>query len=583
MRKGLVILAGVAASLIPLVAARAETPTPEPNFAAPVVPGRGCVPQAGNPYERDVYRQEGWAKPTFARYPGVCQRLKFAFGPIAVKPGQNDVLVQPITIEKPAQDGFITRIRPDLVDENGNVPPIEQVHLHHGTWLSEPNYGTGPFFASGEEKTIAPFPRGYGMPIHATDQWQLLYMVHSAVPQTKLVWITYDVDFVPAAAAKRLGLRPAYPVWLDVRPSAYPVFNVQRGFGSGQACTWPRQACAFLDPWGRQTVGQGMPGSGTGTDWRFPNRGGALGAVSNFQGGTLIGIGGHLHPGGISNDIDLVRGGKAKRIYTGVAQYWDHKDHTKVGGPPTSWDYSMAITGLPRWGVHVKPGDILRSNATYDTTIQSTYENMGIAVAFIAPDLPNGKHTAKGVDAFKAPFDASATCKSGGLAKGVLCDKGVVTHGHMPEAGNYGNAAGTLTSKRAGPITQVDIAAFTYLQGDLTRVDSSGIPTVKLGQNLQFVNADAAADIYHTITSCAFPCTGPTGVAFPLADGRSSLGRQIDFDSAELGFGPPIGPAKNAADWTIPITPQNGFRAGSVLTYYCRIHPFMRGAVAVQG
>ena len=79
------------------------------------------------------------------------------------------------------------------------MPPVEQVHLHHGTWLSVPEYGSGPFFASGEEKTIAPFPRGYGLPIKATDQWQLLYMVHSAVQQPIEVYITYDIDFVPEA------------------------------------------------------------------------------------------------------------------------------------------------------------------------------------------------------------------------------------------------------------------------------------------------------------------------------------------------------------------------------------------------
>src|SRR5207248_1028764 len=81
---------------------------------------------------------------------------------ITVKPGQNDVLVTPVTIEKPNQDGYITRFKPNLVDQNGNVPPVEQIHLHDGTWLSEPSYGSGPFFAAGEEKTIAPIPRGYG-------------------------------------------------------------------------------------------------------------------------------------------------------------------------------------------------------------------------------------------------------------------------------------------------------------------------------------------------------------------------------------------------------------------------------------
>ena len=38
------------------------------------------------------------------------------------------------------------------------------------------------------------------MPIKATDQWQLLYMVHSAVQQPMEVYITYEIDFVPASS-----------------------------------------------------------------------------------------------------------------------------------------------------------------------------------------------------------------------------------------------------------------------------------------------------------------------------------------------------------------------------------------------
>ena len=58
------------------------------------------------------------------------------------------------------------------------------------------------------------------------------------------------------------------------------------------------------------------------------------------------------------------------------------------------------MLGLPYWGVHVKPGDVLRSNATYDTTLQSTYENMGIVVGLLVPDNPDGKPQAPGVDPF---------------------------------------------------------------------------------------------------------------------------------------------------------------------------------------
>jgi hypothetical protein len=137
---------------------------PEVNGAVDLLP-RPCALEGNDAYERDFYRREGWRGPDYERYPGDCRRLRFSYGPIAVKPGQNDVLVEPVKIEKPLRDGYITRFEPNLVLADGSVPPIERVHLHHGTWISAPEYGSGPFFAAGEEKTIAPFPKGYGMPV----------------------------------------------------------------------------------------------------------------------------------------------------------------------------------------------------------------------------------------------------------------------------------------------------------------------------------------------------------------------------------------------------------------------------------
>jgi hypothetical protein len=568
---------GVAAA-----AADARPPLPEPNFAITLLP-RPCAYEGNDPYEKKFYQREGWPGPDYERYPGACQRLRFAYGPIVVKPGQNDVLIEPVTIEKPDQDGYITRFKPNLVRADGTVPPVEQMHLHHGTWLSYPEYGSGPFFAAGEEKTIAPFPKGYGMPVKATDTWLLLYMVHSAISQPQVAYITYDVDFIPKAKAQALHLKPAYPVWLDVRPSAYPVFNTQRGFGSNGTCTWPKQECGAFDPWGKTIVGQGKPGNGIGTDLKLPSAGSTLGRMKNFRGGTLIGIGGHLHPGGIQNEIDLVRNGRSARIYTGQAQYWGWTDPSRPGGPPVSWDFSMPVTGLPYWGIHVRPGDVLRSNATYDARIESTYENMGIAVALLAPDGPGGKPTAPGLNPFTAPKDTSKTCVSGGLkaATPTLCDKGVVTHGHLAESGNHSGPAGTWNAKPGRPTSDVGIGNFLYTPGDLSTASMMGVPTVKLGTNLRFTNAEGAT-IYHSVTSCKFPCLGPTGAAFPLGDGQTSQGRNIDFDSAQLGVGPPeIGPAKQSLTWSLPVTARAGYQPGEIVTYYCRIHPFMRGAFEV--
>ena len=44
---------------------------------------------------------------------------------------------------------------------------------------------------------------------------------------------------------------------------------------------------------------------------------------------------------------------------------------------------------------------------------------------------------------------------------------------------------------------------------------------------------------------------------------------------------PEISGVKNESQWDIPITQSEGYRAGEVVTYFCRIHPSMRGAFKV--
>jgi len=586
----------LALSLLLLVPASASAqrpdraPTPELDPVGIDIAPRPCAYEGGDRLEKRFYKSEGWEGPEYVRYPGACQRMRFSYGPIVVKPGQNDVLIEPVKIEKPLVDGYITRFRPNLVRADGVTPPVEQVHLHHGTWLSYPEYGSGPFFAAGEEKTVAPFPRGFGMPVQGSDTWLLLYMVHSAVAEPMEAYILYDVDFIPKAEGDELGMKSAYPLWLDVRPSSYPVFNTQRPFGGKDGrCTWPKEQCANFDPWGEEIVGQGQPGNGKGEDWEFPEKGEDFGKAGPFNGGTIIGMGGHLHPGGIQNEIDLLRRDKKRRIYTGKAVYWHPKDKSKGGGRKDSWDFSMPVVGNPFWGVRVKPGDKLRSNVVYDTRLQSTYENMGIAVSLLVPDSEDGKRQAPGVNPFKVKRDRSKKCfRKGGLRNAgiqakppVLCTKGVVTHGHLAENANRGGPSGKWEAVSSGETNRVSIADFLYLPGDLSTRMSMGIPTVKLGQQLAFTNFEGGL-IYHTVTSCKFPCIGPTGAAYPLANGRTSEKRKVDFDSSELGFGTPaIGPAKQTLNWSLDVTKEEGYKPGEVVTYYCRIHPFMRGAFEV--
>jgi plastocyanin len=433
-------------------------------------------------------------------------------------------------------------------------------------------------------------------------------------------YITYEMDFIAKEKADALGIQPAHTMWLDVRNGGYPVFNVQREFGGKDGkCTWPDEQCADFDPWGNTIPGQGEPGPGQGTALRLPERGEPLGPIDSFTGGTLIGLGGHLHPGGLTDDIDLVRDGRSKRIFTSEAIYWDHEDPAKPTGPPTSWDLSMTVTGLPFWGIRVEPGDEIRISGTYDTTEAATYENMGIAIGALAPNAADGRPTAPGLDPFKARRAKPKLCRTPfgkeinrcrakirlctslrtrltapvsklrflsrrfGISSRhpMLCDRGLPTHGHQEANGNHGGPAGEWNAQPGGAASNVAVANFLYEPGDFSTLSMTGVPQVKLGTNLRFTNVEGST-IYHSVTSCGFPCLGPTGAAFPLSDGATSSGRQVDFDSSELGFGTPvIGPAKQTLNWELPVTREAGYEPGETVTYYCRIHPSMRGAFQV--
>ncbi len=127
---------------------------------------------------------------------------------------------------------------------------------------------------------------------------------------------------------------------------------------------------------------------------------------------------------------------------------------------------------------------------------------------------------------------------------------------------------------KAAPKDGIRIDKFSYL----AELGSGwSVPTVAPGESLAFKNIDAQQSVnaFHTITSCKLPCNGRTGVAYPLANGP------VSFDSGELGFngqngGLPGAPAADRDKW---LTPKD--LAPGTYTYFCRIHPFMRGTFRV--
>lgn len=464
--------------------------------------------------------------------PGV-QRHYFSYGPLLAAPGQNQILVGPHPVALPGMDGFVIRTKADIVrTTDGGPPPVEVVHMHHAVYLNLSRRDTTDpglpqrFFAWAEEKTIGRSPDGYGYRVRATDQGAINYMLHNGTPTNEEVTLTYELDFVPADTPLGRTLKPLTPVWMDVQNGeAYPVFDTRRGSGG------PDGNVTYPD------------------DYDDPYRGGPrLNEWTADRDGTLVVAAGHLHPGGRFVDLELERDGRRVHLFRSEARYWDPNG-------PVSWDLAMTVTD-DGWRVGIRKGDKLRVSTTYEAERASWYESMGIMVAYMSEETG-------GPDPFVAAPDV----------------EGDVTHGHLPEASNHGGGPSGL----GDPLQALDgqtiddrvgIGAFQYLPGDLSAGGDLGKPpTVEPGGRLRFGNLDASAGIYHTITECAPPCNRSTGISYPLADGAR------DFDSGQLGYGPDgYTSAKNAAEWETPGDLQPG-----TYTYFCRVHPFMRGAFRVSG
>ena len=661
-------------------------PTYELDFAGaidnPAFPKGTCEPES----IYDVAARDVWADPD---YRAACRRLKFTMGPLLARPGMNDTLIHLTTFDKPAYDGFTLRWKPGLQAADGSVPFVENLHLHHGTWiggLNGPTAATGPFFATGEEQTILSFPKGYGWRFNGNSAWSMLYMLHNALPQPQAVYITYDIDYIALEDAQTLGIRDTKSLWLDVGGSGgdavtatgatvntpeysalNPIFNAQRGFGhaddgafwkltgdgptglttkiprnnagtGAQVCYWPRENCSRFNSSQGVTNQQGVPVTNVIGNSRTLPVGAFSGAnCATGTGGTLINMGGHVHPGGLRDEVSLKRGNQIVPIHISDAVYWDYQDPTRAGGPPLSWDLSMTGTiatpaGNLRpkeaWKIAVKPGDELILNGVYDTQLASTYDQMGIVMGWVEPGCdpeaidpfdpnviidagwatgPNFPPIPEGVDPAIAKTCTPGTVPSGEDAgMTVLCLRGNVTHGSMPSRQNHDDcttracppldpvASQLLQTHRCQPgingtdqgeCVTLTMQGFSYGPLDLG-VASTVMPQVRLGTTMTFLNPDTAGMIWHTITRCNEPCNGPTSANYPVADGgtltenTADIGKppnewtSMDFDSAILcaGLGCATTPVTR---WSIKPS-----RTGT-FTFWCRIHPVMRGAFEV--
>ena len=329
----------------------------------------------------------------------------------------------------------------------------------------------------------------------------------------------------------------------------YPVFNVQKGAGEKGVFTYPNDQPAAYPSGHKQN------------EW-----------VSDRD-GVLVSTAGHLHPGGLHTDLWVRRkGARISKAACASKQSASARKRCRANAPrgrgsnahlfrsnakyfepagAVSWDVAMTGT-RPDWKVKIRKGDTLWTSASYNTKRGAWWESMGIMVVYMADSGPGNN-----------PF------------KKRVAYPGKPTHGHLAENNNHGGKPSNLPDPRkladGADVSggTVNILDFKYALGDLSLAGQGKLPPViRRGQSATFRNLDNGKRWYHSITSCKAPCTGTTGIAYPLADGK------VQFESNTLGT---RSPASGTTSWTTP----NNLKPGTY-TYFCRIHPFMRGAFRVK-
>lgn len=589
--------------------------------------------------------------------PGGVQRTTYRLGPVQVTPGQNRIAFRPITgASRPDVNGWISRIKPDLVYEDGSVPKSSLVMFHHGVWN---NANTGDlFYATGEEKTILQLPEGFGYRYNKNHGWILNDMIHNLTPQPMELYFEYTLDFIPDTAPEAANVIQARPIWMDVESGIYPVFDVFRDSGGADGeVTYPQDFPNAYPPGIQKNV------------------------KTINQPGMLIATTGHVHTGGLSTNLYLRREGatyqgpscpervsyddqlaplrkthkskvarinrikkrnakltrnqkkiqrtigkrankakaKAKRqinkikrkkkvnsklisqvnrtkaankknldrvsaldkkererdaacratqptvddgnrvhLFDSEAKYFDPRG-------PISWDMAMYSTDED-WRVRVQAGDKLELQTTYETKIASWPESMGINVVYWVRDneLPSASN---------APNPYSTRVDT----------RGVLNHGHLPENEDYGGESGKNGDKLVGPdpTTLPDgqigggpftISDYFYNGADFRLPGALGRPpVVNQGESFTFKLSDYDIDneVWHSLTSCKAPCNKSTGISYPIPDG------EFQFESGQMG--PGFAPTVGYTQWSTPTTLPKG-----TFTFYCRIHPLMRGAFRIK-
>ena len=523
--------------------------------------------------------------PKIGRYvpkpPGTKETTQFWFGPYVVPAGTD---ANRVDLDLPVHDGYIIAVEPGMRRVSDLTEPSHQEgHIHHAHWFAldpgnqEDNYTKGNtewIFGNGDEETKADFSERsaadkdgpiYGQYVGAAGPQLMIYMLHNKTSQPLNVWIVLDVTFIHGSKEqlKALGGRPYHDI---------------SGVLFGRTYSVPRQPLGD----GRYETTKDEPKP---IEW------------TSTVDGTLIGVGGHLHPGGlrvVANNLgskehpcaDDGQGYGGTTLYKGDAMFNKNVLFSE--------DFQMEVTH-PAWRAPIHKGDKIRITGIYENKDHGWYDvmtHLGMYVdeaqppkAGCKPYLVGGveeKHTV----VKKRKHIHFRISRSGKLVRKVHWHKKRTTVGVDPVEGvpnrPWGHHPDSIcgiegfapcerpeVKREEGRFTDtVTIANFLYVPGDLSLSGQDGAPPrIHKGQSLRFVNGDQPLAIRHSVTTCPWPCNGPYVGNYPLPDGL--------WDSHTLGYDAIDGGTPNP----VAETPKD-LKVGKY-SYFCRIHPWMRGAFEV--
>jgi plastocyanin len=530
---------------------------------------------------------------------GTKEDLKLYFGPYVVPPGHD---ANRVDLQLPGMTGYIQAIEPGMRRVADLTEPSHQEgHIHHAHWFAldigneEDNYTYGNtewVFGNGDEETRADFqersaadPKGpvYGQYVTPGAPQLMIYMLHNKTNQPLVTYIVLDVTFIHGTPE-------------ELKRSTGREHHDVSGVLFGRTYDVPRQPS-----------GDGTYVSSTDSP-RGPIR-----WTSTVE-GTMIGTGGHLHPGGLSVVVENL-GSKENpcpddgRGYGGTLLL--KSDAIFRSGVMFSEDFQMEVSH-PAWRAPIRKGDVIQITGVYENKDHGWYDVMtheGIYVDEAQPpkagckptliNQPSAARRAKRKAARKgkqqrARRQARRSARGkGGLAlkrrgakrrrwgrarlhmadptQGVANRAWHVGHPDLFCGAEYGGPPCERPYTDRGPGMEtnlVTIANFLYVPGDYSLSGQEGAPPrVKKGTPMTFVNGDQEAGIRHSVTTCQWPCTGRYVANHPLPDGL--------WDSSTLGYDPIDGGNPNPVANTPSDLPVGKY------SYFCRIHPWMRGAFEV--